>query len=361
MKIRVFSIILIIGLVALALWNLFVTLSERRGQPPPEARGLGGSGEEIILGNDRLYYPALVDDGRTIIGLAQQGTIFTRVDTSTGESAALLEDEVLGITEIDYAPDGSGAIVVHKPSAEPAQVSYYDFRNRKTITLNSSIRQVEWTTDSQEIIYLFTTDQKTSIARAKPTTEGFQLLLESAPFPNAELTLSPGGRFVTITRGFLGGEPGQPLDYPLYLFDLKDSRLKELLPKGVFAPKWSPDGSRLAYLRYDATAQVANLNLYTVDSAEEVSTKIATLPNKYTWRNNDELVVASPNPPSPADLFEGIALANQDEIRLVSKSGKEELIASIENAPSVDSLLVSPDGKTLYFRRLDYLRRILLP
>lgn len=359
MKARTFGIVLVIGLVAGGLW-LLIAFFLRPKPTSPAIVSVGGPGEQI-LGNDKLYFPHIVDGGKAVIGLTDMGTRFTRIDLTTNTDRALSTARILGATAISYAPDGSAAIVYAKQTDQPAVVTLYSFTNGTQTTLNPGISHIVWSNDSQKIYYLYSTDSGTSLAQADPTAAHFTILLTTVPYPDMELTLSPGGRYLTLTRNVLSGDLTQPDDHPLYIVDLKDNSLHKQPPTGIFDPQWAPSGNELAYLHYDPTSRTAHVAIYAVDTQTETPSTAVSLPGDFTWRSADELVVASPTSPTASDLINGFPATNATDVASVFANGKVTPLASIMASPAIDTLMVSPDGKTLYFRRLDYLRRVSLP
>lgn len=360
MKVRTFAIILAIGLVGAGIWTLIALILNKTPVKQSPVVAVGGKNEEI-LGTDKIFFPGLVDDGKAIIGLTQLGTRLTRIDLTKNTSQQLSSDDILAPQKISYAPDGSAAIVYAKQADQPAVVTYYNFKDGSRKQLDSGMNSVVWSADSQTIYYLFTTDAGTSLAKADPVTMKFSIILANLPFPDMELALSPGGRYIAITRGFLSGDIDQPLDHPLYLFDLKDDSLHQQKPAGLFAPVWAPSGNRLAYLHYDPATQTAHVVIYDVDTQTETASAAVSLPGDFAWRSPDELIVASPASPTANDLTQGFPSVDQSTVASVSQTGKVSPISTIDGSSAISDVIVSPDGKTLYFRRVDYERRVTLP
>ncbi len=358
MKTRTYIVLLIIGFVGLGLWLLVGLLQSRksaRQQPAPIVAVAGK--DEQILGQDKIFFPGLVENGKAIIGLTDHGTRLTRIDVVANTSKQLNDAQILSPTQVSYAPDGSAAIVYSKEVNKPAVVTLYDFAGGTQKQLDAGISHVVWANDSKKIFYLFSTDAGTSLVSADPAVNRFDILLARVPYPDMELTISPGSRYLSLTRNVLSGDLEQPLDYPLYLVDLKDNSLHEQPPKGLFDPHWAPTGNRLAYLRYDPATQTAHVTIYDIDSQSETPSTALALPGTFTWRSADELLVASPASPGPTDLTQGLPTTNENTFVTVSKTGKVTPLTSILTTPAVDTLLMSPDGNTVYFRRLEYLRR----
>jgi Tol biopolymer transport system component len=371
--IQLVSILLTIVIIFGGLWLII-----RRQAATPTPTDSPGSIEqeanlqtgEILIGSDKWYFPKVINNGETIIGLTDQGRYFTSFDWQTKQITQVMDQPLSYAPDsISYAPDGSAAITRRNANLSLeilAQTSLYDFKKGTITELNTRISEVVWP-DSQHILYIFTKDDGTpQLVEANPDGTNWQVKIEQLSIQNPQLSLSPNGQRVTISGQYQIVETEDPntdqtLFYRLAIFD-RSSGWQELLPKGIISPIWTPDSQKLAYLRIkpeDGLGHLATLDLVTQD---EHDTGLISLPGKFTWVSTNTLIVASPDPPSPEELVDGITLASRDKLYLVTLDNSQtQKLTTIITQPPLEDLMVVDSGKTIIFRRADFLIEQTLP
>lgn len=360
MSAKTYGYILIILIMGIIVWNIISWFSGRDGRPRPV--NLGGGASEQILSETRLFFPGLIDNGKIVLGLVDLGRYFVRIDRTTHQTTRLMNEAIpYAPDEVSYAPDGS-AVIFHQ-SGSPGRTTLVNFATKTFQELNPGISQVVWLPDSKAIVYIFQEQPQKPIAlvRARPDATEFEILIENLAVSHPRLSLSPDGTKLAITSTYQGEDLTNLINWPLMIFNLQTKTLTQLPQNGAIAPIWSPDGRRLAYLRLkpeDQLGYIAILDL--TDGTEHVST-VPTLPGKFTWRTNDELVAASPNPSDPEDLASGISLASNDQLWRITSNGQTIKLTGIAESSPLKDLMIADEGTTLVFRRLEILVQAPLP
>ena len=123
-----------------------------------------------------------------------------------------------------------------------------------------------------------------------------------------------------------------------------------------FQPQWSPDGQKLLYSVYSSNNEMKP-SLWLVNSqGEEIGTerkslRIETWAEKCNFNNASEIYCAVPNElEEGAGLFPELAKNTIDKLyRIDVNTGAKKLIAVPENDYNISNIIISEDGKYLYF------------
>lgn len=132
----------------------------------------------------------------------------------------------------------------------------------------------------------------------------------------------------------------------IYLMSSTGAILQQLTTDAGYdlAPRWSPDGSRIAFLRTDKTVESRRLYIMNADGTSERNlypgeVADADLPNAPDWLDNDTLVFQRGSKRSSGLVKRSITTG---EVTVLTTPGAD----SIDGSPSV-----SPDGSKIAFIR----------
>ena len=123
-----------------------------------------------------------------------------------------------------------------------------------------------------------------------------------------------------------------------------------------FQPQWSPSGEKLLYSVYSSDNEMKP-SLWLVNSqgeqigSERKSLRIETWAEKCNFHSASEIYCAVPNKlEEGAGLFPELAKNTTDKLyRIDVNTGAKKLIAIPENDYNVSNIIISDDGKYLYF------------
>ncbi|HEX7528273.1 MAG TPA: prolyl oligopeptidase family serine peptidase, partial [Thermoanaerobaculia bacterium] len=193
--------------------------------------------------------------------------------------------------------------------------------------------------------------------------------------------ISPDGRSiaVVVTRADVAKNKWLP---ELNLVDVATGAMRALTHdrKGVFHPRWSPSGDRLAFLAADGTAKDAKTQIFVLPMAGGEAQKVTSAPagvQHFAWRPDGKAIAfaAEDERPNKAEIEKGNDLfevgsdslyaseasmpvhiwlvpADGGEAKRLT-SGSWSLPAALPPSPPSSPLSWSPDGKTLAFVRVE--------
>ncbi len=372
LKPKLYGVLLIAGLLILLLWNGIFSLSRLLHPPAPAVSSFANvSQNETLLGEDKVYFPFLIEDGTAIIGLTEHGSRFTRLNLRDKSQTFVFPEPIAyAFDTVAYAPDGTKA-VTHRfdqsidrnaTSEIPARTTLYNFATGEQTELNPNILEIDWFSSGDRILYLFQKDENHyQVSTAKPDGTNWTSVIDDIPLLRPQLTLSPDGTKALLTRAYAGEPDSDFIDFPLYLIDINQKTLTELLPKGLAHPIWSLDQKRVAYLRIGRENHIGYVSIFDLATNETTDTSLPSIKGKFVWRSPVELLVASPVNPSAEDFILGLSLGLRDQLMQLPIGGEPKQITAIATEPPIDTLIITPDSQTLLFRRFNFLLSAQLP
>jgi DNA-binding winged helix-turn-helix (wHTH) protein/Tol biopolymer transport system component len=202
----------------------------------------------VRLTNGPISFPwaTVARDNKQIyaIGESKRGELST-YDAKTGEFRPYLNGASIGF--VDYSPDGQWITYVGYPDGTLWR-SRADGSQRQQLTTPAMgvILSPKWSPDGRLILFnAWQVDSRKEDFKqiyVIPAEGGSPLLLVSGKFEPADPTWSPDGKSIAY-----GGAGGSGDATEVRILDLNTKESKSVPgSKGMFAPRWSPDGRYLA-------------------------------------------------------------------------------------------------------------------
>lgn len=367
--------ILIFGFIILVIIGLLIYFVIGKKSPPTPAGTTGTTQPAKGEGIGQFYSqpissPALAKDGKSIfylntekaagdfglyqLDLVTKKTKLLKQFTSTPESATWSLDLTKVILQTVYQKDVFEETndTFKSPGTEDGTKTawIYDLLTQKLSQLPNDIASVSWSSDGTKILgYFF-----------KPAMGINNLSLIS---PNGiiarkltELSASEG-----VGLGF--ASPTTIYYYPLsfeattagnniYLLNISTLKTQELVSGNQGgAAVASPSGKKIIYQFLQPDGQKL-LIVANSDGSDKKNLGIYIDPQKITFAKDDSFIVAAVKQENSKDKFYKINLATLQ---------KQEIPYDISTNVDAKNLMLSPDGKTLYFTSDNYLYKMTLP
>jgi Tol biopolymer transport system component len=209
--------------------------------------------EPVLLTTGPLNYYSPVPslDGKRIYALGSQprGEL-QRYDSKTGQLATFLPG--LSAEGLDFSRDGEWIAYVTFPEASLWR-SRADGTERMQLTFPPlSAFLPRWSPDGKQIAFAATTVGEAHRVYLISAEGGRAQELTSGQHNEGDVGWSPdGGRLIFGTMG------GSNAAFGIRLFDLKTDQLSSLPDsKGLYSPRWSPDGNYIAAITADSQTLV---------------------------------------------------------------------------------------------------------
>jgi len=239
--------------------------------------------------------------------------------------------------------------------------------------------------DGSNIVYDFNRAQQVTLPKH---WEGFAFSPTGDQIASKSIALDPGSRFLVVSDADGGnarpvqelGENGDKVKvdwspnnqviatattgqklgvdrHEVYFLGQNGENFKSMVVEGLdFRPKWTPQGDRLLYSAAGSGSDWKP-QLWIVDAqgdsigANRRSISINTWVDKCTFADDDTVYCAVPQElPRGAGLQPSIADGVTDDIyRIDLTTGLQTRIATPEGGHSIEKIMLSPSGDTLYF------------
>ena len=207
--------------------------------------------DPVQLTNGPVWYMDAVGspDGKRIFanGEVLNGEL-VRYDAKSRQFLSLVSGVSAG--EADFSPDGQWIVYVSYPDLTLWR-SRVDGSQRTQITFWPIFATLpRWSPDGTQIAFVGTNGKKSWKVYLVPSAGGTPQELITQNREESDPTWSPDGTKLAFGRPSYGTDVG---DQEIQTFDLKSHALA-IVPgsKGLFSPRWSPDGRYLAALSTDS-------------------------------------------------------------------------------------------------------------
>jgi len=306
---------------------------------------------------EAIFAPAIDEDGRTIkYYTAQNGHVFkVSFDGSSLEPVYLTD--LPDLVKITWSPDKTKVIGIFD-SQNTIKKNVYDFNTKTVSWLNENIKWIDWSPDSQRIVYQFQTGdkQKNSISIANPDgsqwRDIFQTRLENLvvewPVPDK----------ISLRNVPSGTSPGS-----LFVIDPDSGSLNKILTDFYgLSVKWSPDGQQILFQSTDEKGKNLKSLVAPASGSQPRELPLTTIAEKCVWSADSINIfcavpqIISANAVWPDDYFSGRLIIKDDFYIINSATLEKTKIASSDDIQSFDAqnLVLSPQEDYLFFiNRLD--------
>ncbi len=289
-------------------------------------------------------------DGNNLVGYNPNDGKFYKYNAD-GSVTALSDDEFFNVDEVTWAPDSAKAIMKFPDGA----TIYYNFLTKEQKTLPNHWEEFDFSDDSTKIAFknmrLDRENRWLSVANA----DGSQVR-NIAPVgdnsSNISVLWSPTGQVV--------GNYRQSMDFDrqrLIFITTDGTELPAVVLQGRgLEQQYSPDGEFLFYSVYSSFTDLQPNLWFTTARGDQsgllrVNLELNTWADKCAFADGQTVYCAVPQYlPKGAGLVPEVADSIPDDFYKIDlQSGAKTLIATTEDSYTAENIVVSQDGRNLFF------------
>ncbi len=300
--------------------------------PAPENDSLRKITEVAALGAVLSY------DAKSIWYFTPEGKLYKQ-SVSSGLKQEYALPEALKVSDAIWPITGSD-FIVESTTGGTKSFSYFDSDQKQFIKYPSNIKYVDFMPDGRRVMYNWVESSgKSTLSVADFNAANFKTIVD-LPQSDQVVKVSPQG-----TRAFTYRNSSEadgalnyiPLDKP------KVIKIKTGLTNRAI---WAPDGRKFLFNKLDPSKEERDGKLWIGDitSAMDKPLDIETSPEKAAFVKDGSLLILAV-PSGSGDSIWKVNMENYEKTEIFRSSKTQAIKAS--------SLLVSDDGKNLYFRNDD--------
>lgn len=266
----------------------------------------------------------------------------------------LLSDEVFfNVDKVDWANRSDKAVLTYPDGSN----ILYDFTTEQQATLPKHWADFSFAPQDEKIVAksIGSTAASRYLVVANPDgTDAHAVEELGANQDKVLVNWSPNNQVIAFS---MTGEPLGADQQSVLLVGQNQENYKALIVEGRgFIPNWSPTGERLLYSVYSAADGYRPALWVSAASGDDIGAQrrnlqLHTWADKCAWQSDTVLFCAV-----PAQLGEGAGLQRSlfstvpDSIyRIDLSSGQASNLGVPSGSPSIKSLMISSDGRSLYF------------
>lgn len=273
--------------------------------------------------------------------------------TSDGTVKKLSDKQFFNVSNAEFSDSGNVALVEYPDGSNIT----YNFVTDQQTTLPSHWEDFAFTSGSETLVAksISLNEASNYLVMANADGSGARPVRELGAGAAATIVdPSPSSQVIALYPTNKGQGLGSQ---EVYFLGQHGENFKSMIVEGLdFRPKWTPDGERLLYSVAGQTSDYEPL-LWIVDAAgDDIGRNrrilnVNTWADKCTFADNSTVYCAVPNSlPRGAGLQPNIADTTPDNIMKIDvDTGLQTLVAVPEGTYTVDRLMISPDGRNLYF------------
>lgn len=288
-------------------------------------------------GSDLLYYDK--PDGK-----------FYRL-TKDGKTSPLSDAVFHEVEKITWSPDKNKAILEYPDQAK----IIYNFKDQKQISLPKHWQDFDFSPAGSKIVMKSLAEAVDNRWLAVINDQGTEAR-KIAALGDQDATVypswSPNNQTIAMYTEAVGLDQQR-----VFFVGLNDENFKALTIEGRgFKPLWSPQGDRLLYSVYSSSNDLKP-ELWIADAQGEnigagrARLGIQTWADKCVFASKTEIYCAVPERlEAGAGLFRELAQNTKDNLyKIDTRTGSKKLVARPDGEFTMSDLIVSADGRYLYF------------
>ncbi len=320
--------------------------------PPSSASQIasGGLTQTSLLTQYEVYMPTLSTDGNYIIYYDPDTQKFYKISPS-GQSSLLSDKNFYQVENIIWAPNKTKAVIEYPDGAN----IIYDFVSNIQVTLPKHWQDFSFSPQSDKITAKSIGLDAENRFLITANADGSKIKVVANLGENADKVIadwSPNNLMVGELVGDLDLDRQE-----IYFIGQNDENYKSMVVEGWgFSGRWSPQGDKIVYSVYNAASD-DKPTLWISDATPDtigrnrLELRLNTWADKCAFYDNNTLYCAVPTSlEAGAGLFPNELDNSPDVIYKINlTTGNKSLIASPETNNTISDLMVSPDGKYLYY------------
>lgn len=312
------------------------------------ARGAGLAA--LAITSAGVVNPTLAANGQDLRYYDRtSGKFFAR---RTDGTVAPLSDRVFyQVSQVTWSPDRSRALLEYPDGAN----IIYDFKRDRAVTVPAHWEAFSFSPRGDALVAKSIASDPDNIALVTTDAEGSSVRVVASLGHKADAVIpawSPADTAVAMLVEHLDGDRQE-----IFFFGKNDENYKSVVVEGWgFSGRWTPTGDRLLYSTYRRDNGERPM-LAVVDASptsagrNRTSLGVQTWADQCTFADNLTAYCAVPRSlPEGAGLFPEQNRGTPDDVYLVNlNTGTASLVASPAEPHAMANLLVSADGRTIYF------------
>jgi len=328
------------------------TIQPKEDQPTPTAQG--GITKTTQLTLTGVTQPTLAKDGQSLNYYNQSDGNFYAVDKQ-GKQVKLLNKSYPNVDEITWSDNAQNAILEFPDGAN----IILDFTTGDTHTLPTHWSDFDFAPHGQQIAAKSIGTDPGNRWLIASDLNGSNVQLIEALGNNAnkvQVDWSPNNQVIAFsdTGATISGF-GRKQILPI---GMNKENFPGLIVEGFeFTPLWSQDGSQLLYSTSGPSSNYQPQLWFTDATADTMGNNRKSIPvntwaDKCTYADKTTVYCAVPNNlPQGSGLQRDLAFTEPDTVyKINTKTGLTSIIGSPEDPTNMKNLIVSDDGKTLFYQ-----------
>ncbi len=298
---------------------------------------------------DQVISPILSFQGNEVWYFTADGNL-EQLDLASASLKKYVLPKTLTVSSAIWPSQGSDFIIVSNNSDGSKTYNYYSSTKKTFTTYPANVKQVQFMPSGNQVVYIWNNGNgSSSLTIADPDLANHKQLLASMPEGNDVLAISPLGDHLLLY------DASNPTNNKLYLMAFSDSKLHTIKTGPENAAMWSNDGTHFVFNKFntttpsDATLWLGSISSATTDTSLGVTVPVSKLAFDTTGAT---LYYGAPDA-SAASGSQSLTPPDSLWSYAVSTKSKTEIFSGNTYNLNVSNLLISNDGKNLYFKNGD--------
>lgn len=318
--------------------------------PQPTATARGGLTKVHSVVSTPTQDATIARNGRDVAYYDKSDNYFYKVDTA-GQIKKLSDKKFYNVKKTYWADDVSKAIIEYPDDSK----IMYDFQKKKQYTIPKHWREFDFSPNGKQIVTKSMGIDPETRWLAISNADGSQakrIEPMGENYAKVDPNWSPTGQIIATYA------EGKDLNrQEVYFIGKNNENFKSALVEGRgFESQWSPTGSHLLYSVYNSDSGYRPTLWITEASGERIGIgrkplNLNTWAHKCSFSSTTKIYCAVPETlEEGAGLFPEIADTTPDNLYEINlTTGVKRLIAIPEESVTMQNIMVSGDGRYLYY------------